>query len=427
MLLGGILATGLSFAAQPGTAVDAEAAFTYAIDAGIGRSDNLTRVPAQEIAENITTAGLELDLNRTGRRLNADLVGNLRYFDYLENTYESELTGRFDGTVDLGILPERLNWVVEDNYGQASTDIFAVQTPATREYINYFSTGPDLLMNFGANGYARLFGRYALASYEVSSLDGDRRQVGLTAGRRLSNNGSISLNLVGERLQYDDPAANADYDREQAFIRYEGRGARTRITLDAGYTKIEGLSYTDGGATFRLEVSRTVSASSTLSFTGGVRMTDSSDRFRMSELGAISGPQSAVVTATPEAFENRFASAGWAFSRNRTNLGITVAFNNDVYERSAQLGRKRTAIEANLRRQLTRALSARLVGAYTMDKFDAPNSDFDEWRAGAGARLALGRNMFLNLDADHYRRTADSPLNEYVENRAFLTIGYESR
>ena len=427
VMLFGVLLAGESIGAQPLQGSAAQPASSYALDIGIGRSDNLTRVPFNEVAENIATAGLQFSLDRAGSRLNAEMDGNLRYFDYLDNTYDNELTGRFDGTVAFGIVPERLNWVVEDSYGQSLIDVFAVPTPSNREGINFFSTGPDLLFNFGANGFARLFGRYAATSYEVTPLDGNRRQVGLSAGRRLAGSGALSLNLVGERLVYDNSLLNPGYDREQVFVRYETRGARTRVSLDAGYTRITDLAYTNGGASVQLDVSRSVSASSRLVFSGGVRITDSSDRFRMAEIGAISGAQTSVISATPEVFENRFARIGWEFSRNRTSLGLSASFNDDVYERSTTLGRTRTIAEFNFRRQLTRAFSARVLGSYTNEKHDAVNADFSEWRAGLGFRVTLGRSVFVNLEGDRYKRTADDAAREYSENRAFLTLGVESR
>lgn len=426
-LLVAVLAASQSWAGQAPQLEGSSPVSTYAFDVGIGRSDNLTRVPDNEIAENIGTAGLQFSLDRAGSRLDVEANANLRYFDYVDDTYDDELTGRFDGLVAYGLIPGRLNWVIDDSYGQSLIDIFAVPTPANRESINYFSTGPDLLFSFGPNGFAKLFGRYAATSYEVTPLNGNRRQVGLAAGRSFPGSGTLSLNLVGERVAYDNAVSNPGYDREQAFVRYESRGGRTRLAIDAGYTRITDLAYTNGGGSFQIDFSRTISASSTLLFSSGIRLTDASDRFRIAEIGAISGAQTSVVSATPEVYENRFARLGWEFSRNRTSFGLSASFNDDVYDRSIALGRKRTIGEFNLRRQLNRTLSARVLGSYTLERREAVSSDFEEWRAGVGFHLTLGRRFFVNLDGDRFKRTADAAAREYSENRAFLTIGMESR
>lgn len=405
-----------------------EPVLSFALDIGLGRSDNLNRLPESEITENIATAGLDLSIKRTSRRLSADLVGDLRYYEYLGDTYDSELGGRFDGAVAFGLMPDRLNWVIEDSYGQAAVDIFSVQTPANREGINYFSTGPEIVFNLGSSGFGRVFGRYALVSYEVAPLDGDRRQVGLSVGRRLSNRGSVSANFVGERLAYDDPSINQGYDRKQAYVRYENQGARTRVSLDLGYTRVEDVSYTDGGESVQLDVSRTISAATTVTLSAGTRVTDASDRFRMAGVGSASNIyQTSVVAATPEVFENRYARAAWQFARNRTSVGIDVFWSDDVYERASILDRERTGAGITVGRQATRNLSLSVLGGYWSDKFDDSSRDFSEWQIGARSRLLLGRAAFVSLDVDHYARTTEDSRLEFTENRAFLTIGYQSQ
>src|SRR5690606_16682042 len=125
-------------------------------------------------------------------------------------------------------IPDRLQWVFEDSFGQAQDDPFAPSTPDTREDLNYFSTGPDLLVRFGSTGFTRVYGRWSSTTYETSPLDAERTTAGLSVGRRASESSELSLNGVTESIDFDADAST-DYDRKSAFIGYRVDAARTLI------------------------------------------------------------------------------------------------------------------------------------------------------------------------------------------------------
>jgi len=399
------------------------------VDAGMGWTDNITQVASGGNGESMATAGLRMQGGVHRRRLDAVIDANLRYLDYLQNTYSGELTGRLDGSLDLSLVQDRLDWVVEEHYGQTSINLFSVPTPTNRESVNYLSTGPDVLMAFGDSGFARLFGRYSLVSYETSPLDNDRRQVGLQLGRRVSGASRLSLNVVGERVNYDSAQSTPDYDRGQVYASYEVRAARTRLQSDLGYTRISNVAYTNGGVSARLTVTRQVSPFSSLSIEGGRSVTDASDRFRNPDSGvnaaATSGSRTETSVPTADIFVNRYARAAWDFNRGRSGVTFALSYLNDNYNGASASDRHRSGADLNLRRQVSRALSLRLVSSYAAEHFRAANSNYGEWRAGLGIRVTPGRRGFVDFTADHFDRNADDPSRSYVENRLFLTLGYD--
>ena len=70
----------------------------FGLSAGMGHSDNITRVPEDEIDESFATAGFQLNANQQGR-LSYSALGDLSYVDYLDDTFDSEVVGGFDGTL----------------------------------------------------------------------------------------------------------------------------------------------------------------------------------------------------------------------------------------------------------------------------------------------------------------------------------------
>ena len=128
--------------------------------------------------------------------------------------------------------------MVQDDFGQAALDPFTPTTPTNLENINYFSTGPDFALHFGASSYLNASARYARAQYETSPYNSNRLLGNLAWGYQLSAQSSVSLNGDTERVMFQNTALNSDFDRSSGFVRYEVQGARTGLSVDLGATTI---------------------------------------------------------------------------------------------------------------------------------------------------------------------------------------------
>ena len=85
----GVMAVLLSGAAQAEVQAMAEA--------GVGYSDNIVRAAVDEVGETIGTVGLQLDWLERTRRIDGEATVDLNYFEYLDNTFESEVEGTANG------------------------------------------------------------------------------------------------------------------------------------------------------------------------------------------------------------------------------------------------------------------------------------------------------------------------------------------
>src|SRR5262245_16650922 len=85
----------------------------YGVEVGGGYSDNIARVDTNETDETIGTVGLDLNWTERTRRLEADANVDLSYFEYLDNTFDSEVVGTADGTIIVGIVPDRFSWLFQ--------------------------------------------------------------------------------------------------------------------------------------------------------------------------------------------------------------------------------------------------------------------------------------------------------------------------
>lgn len=419
MILGGAIAAFLSGAAGA-------AELQYGFEAGVGTSDNIARVPANGESETILTAGVDLRLLREGSLVNADVNLDLTYFDYRDGTYDGELLGTGEANIGLAFIPERFVWIVQDSFGQLQLDPFSVQTPENRENINFFSTGPDISFRLGSAGTLTLFGRFSMTDYEETGLDDQRLTAGLSFGRDLTARSSLSFNVTGERVEFDDALLGSDYDRQSAFLRYDNDGARTRIGIEAGVTELHDLGRTSTSPLFELEIERDVSQRSTLSLTGGVRSSDAASELRSGNAagGGFSGIPGQISTADP--FETRHATLAWAFEGPRTGLLLSAGYEEDVYETLAALDRTREQYEASAWRQITPRLRATVRATQQSNDFDSAAFDDEELQLGLTLSWNVAGRLHVELSYDDINHDSSDPLQEFDESRAFLRFAWRN-
>lgn len=400
----------------------AHADLSLGVAVGGGYSDNISRVEQNEQDEKIGSVGLNLLWQERTRRLEADASVDLSYFEYLDNTFDSEVVGIADGRVIVGIIPERFTWLFQDSFGQAQSSPFTPVTPATRENLNYFTTGPDFTLNLGSAAALRLFGRFSQTEYETSPLDADRVTAGIALARQSSESRELSLNAVREEV--DLKAAGVDdYDRDNVFVNYQLTGSRTVLSADLGYTWIEPEGGDrNGGLLASLIATRELSPSSSIEVEIGSQFTDASDSMRGAiEGGSVGGVD---ITATSDPFENRTVAARYRFSRNRTGFSVGVSWNEDRYERQVDLDRTRIAYEVSFRRRMARSLDWELAATYNDEEFDTRNFGSDEIDLIARLNWNARRPFGCSLMAERVDRNTSDGTGEFVEYRYFLTFNW---
>jgi hypothetical protein len=394
----------------------------FEVLAGVSHSDNIGRTSVNEESATVATAGLDFLLQQRTSRLTLDALGDVRYLDYLDNTYSNEVVGNVMADARAQLVPDRFMWVAQDNFGQTSIDPLAAVTPDNRENVNYFSTGPDVSLGLASDTHLMLSGRYGKVSYENSPFDSDRYTGLVGVVRDLSASSRVSLNAQRERVDFDDPL-NQDYDRDQLYASFEGHGGRTRLAVDLGYSRLHRLGESPSGLLARVELARQVSASSVITISGGREFSDSGDSFRLDQtlstnLDTLSGNQ----TAAP--FRSTYETIGWTFQRNRTGLSLSLQRYEEQFVQSRLFDRVRSSVYGSLSRNLSPTLTADLSGSYSKEDYDVLVGDYRESAARAGFMQRFGRRLSLDLHYEWYKRSSALPTGDYSENRVLLTFRY---
>jgi hypothetical protein len=375
----------------------------------------------------------DFDLKKQTRLLDADAKGDFSYLDYLQGAYKTELLGRFDGSLRATLVPEHLTWVVQDDFGQAALDPFTPTTPTNLQNENYFSTGPDLAFQFGGTEFVNLGARYARTTFQTSPFNSNRLQGSIAAGLLLSARSSVSLNADTERVLFTDTALNTDYDRTNAFVRYDVQGARTNLTLDLGATRVAEPAgeHSPAGPLAKLTVSRKVSTAATLTLTAGSVLTDASTSFSGQQGGAIGVVGASLAPITARSYTTNYASLGWSYERNRTTLAASGRWEKDTYEGDPAVDVRRLLGELSVTRQLTRGFSAQVFGRIAKTDYvnavasaALASTNYDDDLIAAVLIWRYGRGLEIKLRAEHDARISSGFDTGYKDNRAFLTIGY---
>lgn len=442
----------------------AQNVLSYGADAGVGETDNVTLVSSHKVAQTLSVADVDFDVQEQRRLFDVAAKGDFTDLDFLQGAYGNELIGRFDGLAHVVLVPEKLSWVLQDDFGQAQVDPFAPVTPDNRENINYASTGPDASFRLGAIGFMKLSARYARTQYQISPFDNNRFQETIAVGRYLSASSSISLEGMTERVLFSetaiDPltntATNTDFGRSSVYGHYDLKAARTDLTANLGLTRVDQTGDSFIGPSLKFQLSRVLSATGKLTLSAGRDITDASAGFsglQPGSAGAVgggvgtlgagtlgagavgaagpAGPAAAAgtspATLSSTNYTITYGSLDWQYIRSRTTLDLNGQWEKDAYEDQPLSNLERETVQFRVDRQLTPAFNIEVHGSlYRTNYADVDYSETDSTIAGSLA-FHEGHATEIRLRVEHTSRSVTGIGTGYTENRLMLTLGYKPK
>ncbi|MES1263301.1 MAG: outer membrane beta-barrel protein, partial [Peristeroidobacter soli] len=399
-----LLPAALACVALPAIGQEA-AGLAYDISVGGGYSDNIMRSAVDPEAETIGALGLRFSLDQQTSRLNAEVVSDLAYYDYMKGDIESELVGTVEANADVTLIEERLQWFVRDSFGQVLGDPFLPSAPDNRDDLNYLSTGLTAMFNFGSSTRLDLQGSYALSTYDQLNLDSDTVLVEMGLMHNLSEDSSFGARLRGAQVTYDETAYESDYDVTEGVLSYGARGARTEIEAEVGYAKLNlDNGSEDEGPIFRLTAARSLSTHPTLTLDAGQEFSNSAQAFNSYSSGRPAGLDSYGGQQTADPFTNSYGRLTWDVAGARTQVAVRASWEEQDYGDLAQVNEELTSIGVTVRRDLTAALSGQLMAEYGAGDFDGLQGDYKETRLGLAMRWQFARTLSLSFSYDHGQR-----------------------
>lgn len=384
-----------------GFGVGAANTTTLALWAGIGEMDNVLLASSAKQSQTVATAGLNVTLSRRRPRLNTNIRGNFQDLYYVQNAFSNQLTGRFDGDATVGLVQNRLNWVIDESYGQGQLNPVAPLVPTNLQNVNVVSTGPDLLLHPGGRtNFLQLGARYGRTDFETSPFSG-HQELGLVAlGRELSGASTLALHAEVEKLRFSNNVLNTDYTLRRAYASYGVHGARTEIELNAGAVQTNDVGRQWSTRPFgTIAITRELSPRMTISLEGGREVTNITGSFANLQSGAAESIVVAPVYGTTRSYARTYGLGTWGFALNRTSISASARWEQDSYESTNILNTRIGDYQLRLERALTPALQVAVSG--TLRKTDYYRAQFETDLRTLNVTLAFRPAQKLQISLEY--------------------------
>lgn len=399
---------------------------TGSLSLGIGKSDNLQRTPDDQLDVGIAFLGGEFGYLRTGSRLNANIIANADYLTYDDNAIDEEIVGGASAFLDYALIEELFLWTLQYNYGQQVFDPLVPIRPGNREDVSFLTTGPVFSLPLGARNSLDVELGYSAVRYELRTNDNDRKSVQVGVSREVGDGRTIALIGSEEHIEFKDLVVNPDFDRRELFIRWTTLSARNNVNFDIGYSELEldGFDETNGGSVLRLDWTRVVSTSTTISLGGGSRFSDQGNIFRFGQNVRFDIRETDDVIGVATPFRSNFFNATYTLQRERTALNLIARWTEEDYEEDTTFNRDLIRLNAFLSRQLSRKVTGDLGLVYSSRDFATLDRKDDDILYQLTLGYEINPAFTTSLSFQHLDRSSTLDIDEFSENRVFLILSY---
>lgn len=218
-------------------AMSGAADLDYELGISVLRSDNIALASYDETSDTVLSPSVRFTLDQQSSWVRTKARGSIAYVDYLSNTFDSEVRGELAGEMTWSVLPQRIDFVVNDYLNRQPVDVLTSFNPTNQQQVNVFIAGPTFHARISDGFRGQLDLRYANTYAETTDdFNGDHYNAAARLMRDTSANQSVSVNLESTRSEYNNPADN--YRRDDVYIGYSLRLAALELTASGGYSRL---------------------------------------------------------------------------------------------------------------------------------------------------------------------------------------------
>lgn len=403
---------------------------SYVLDAGVEHNDNVGLSTTDPVSQTFPRAGVGLTITENTSTIQAEVSGRAEYFGYREpfdDSVEGTLSGRFNWVA----IPERLHFTAEDNLTLQPINALVPNAPANRQQLNVLSLGPSLFFHWAETLHGAVDLRYIDSNAEVTEeLDSQRWSLGLRTIKDLSTTTRVSFNLQGQTVDFDDPTSR-DYERADAFARYERNLANFDLGLDLGWSRLE---YDDGDRRddplLRTDIAWRPSARSTYTLTAWSQFSDlaADTLISLDPDAAVPGSLpvgDAVVTSSQ--YRERRITLDYQFTGERTTFSIAPYTYEARYVDANTFDQDGHGLRVDFNRRLRDTLYLDAYAAFDRIDYLVLDREDDSRYYGLGLRYQWSRRLSTRLDWMRYQRRSSLPGLDADQDAVYLSVTYANR
>lgn len=413
----------------------------YEVGVAAQHSDNIALRDRDEISDTVLSPRLWFAAEQAGSRVQISAQGNLGYHHYVDDTFDDQMRGSFTGRLNWSVIPQRLDFVVQDYLSLQPVNQRVAFSPANEQQVNVFMAGPTLYARFGDAMRGQLDLRY-LDSYaeEDEGFDSTRYNAVARLVRDVNENTSLSANIEATDVDFDLAGRATDYRRYDGYATLETDRERVELSADLGYSRLEfdrspvtGTSLEKSYPLARLNLDWQVSPRSTLGATVRHQLSDAAE-YLISTRDIDFGLDRRTVNFNefrisdsviePNVFRERLIRARYSYNGDRLDVRIAPFHRRMRYVEGLVEDQERHGVVANLDFRLRPRTTLSAYAANVRRDFDVTGREDDDWIASVGVSHRFTRNWTGRIDLEHRTRESTEVGRSYDENAVMVSFSY---
>lgn len=431
------LASGVALALALAPLAGTAAEFNYTLYAGLERSDNIQLVSTHPIGQTSLIPGFNFSLVEQGTDVQANVIGDMQYRDYLGSRFSSQTQTSLAGTVNWSVLPQRLDLTVDDYASVQPVDYLASDAPSNQQQTNVLSLGPTLHFGVGNgfNGQAEL--RY-LNSYaqKTQGFNSQRGMAALRLLRQLNPTDLLSFNAEQRHVVFKNhDQGNADYNSTELYSRYVSKLAKLDIDAALGWSRItfgQANHGTETSPLARLSLTWHATDRSAFGVAGSRQYSDAAEGLMQPITpgttvltGGINGDSNTgSITVTSEVYLERRAEVNYSYRTARLLFTVAPRYSRLTYSGSPTFNQTAREFRAGLDYNLSP--TAILSGYFEKERRSYQTQDRKDHATSYVVSLTRQVNVHWSWRANFSRRwrTSNVPGAGFNENRVYVGVSY---
>lgn len=360
----------------------------------------------------------------------ARVLSQAQYNKY-KYVYGDETLFNLDSSAVWTVSPQRFNWSAQDVYRQLPVVITATATPANRQNVNVFSTGPDFLLHFSPVQTLALGARYGNFYASRSNVDNDNVSGYARWLYQSTPRTTYSLNYEVFQVDYKDDVANVNRKQQDLYLSVHTRPSRSEYMLDLGTTRISRDRMADlRQGRGRLSWVREINPETNMGASVGAEFSNTgNDVLAASAAAAGPAPSPAPVVqpsvVTGDVYRTKRGQV--FYSRHSSRFGTSLqVFGQEVDYQLTPFDNRQSGGDLQLSYYYSDTITTTLFSYYVKTKYTILTRRDTDRDAGLRFAYRVGRDILTALEGRRIERSSTDPTAPFTDNRILFTVLYSS-
>ncbi|WP_458071092.1 surface lipoprotein assembly modifier [Rhodanobacter sp. BL-MT-08] len=425
----------------------------YSLYAGMEHSDNIALSATNPISQNVLVPGVAFTFAQQGSTLQADVAGAFEYRDYLGNAYDSQPVVQLAGQLKWTVLPQRLDFTVQDFAAVQPLSPLASNSPDNQQQTNVLLLGPTLYFRLTPALQAQAELHYINSDASITKqFNSSRGEAALRVFEDLSPTDRLSANFESQHVNFYDasnapnPDPNAaldgtlvdpNYNRNELFGRYVRQLAHFDFDIALGWSQIDfrGLPSTSSSL-IRLNLAWRPTLRSTFTFAAARQYSDAAQDMMLQPGQILAGadPRAGNTPTNPDGINtgdsvidpqvylDRRLEATYAFSSERLTLSISPLFRKRSYLNDPFFNQTGRGGSGGINYRLTERMA--LAGFADVESLTYSSLNRRDRTSDYGLSLSqrLTPHWSWRVRLTHLQRDSTAPDQGYRDNEVYFGV-----